>query len=128
MSRLYKIAVILHTLVSLFAVLVSVPALLQGPGSQTITEGVPQFVIVISALLGMAGLVSAYGAWEAQTWGIALTIVVEAIDGLFALPGVLFAPSPFARVSAIIGVLVGVFVIYVMLQAQSAIRAARREE
>ena len=69
-----------------------------------------------SALLGMAGLISAYGAWKYQKWGMMLAIFTEAISGLLALPGVLMAPTEFARVSSITGVLIAVFVIYVLLR------------
>ena len=79
--------------------------------------GVPQFVIVLSAILGVAGLVSAYGAWQGQRWGIGLTILVEAVSGLLALPGVLDGPTPFASISALIGVISAIFVIAVMLRS-----------
>ena len=41
---LYKTAVIVHAISSLFGVLTSLPALMEGPNAHTITEGVPQFV------------------------------------------------------------------------------------
>ena len=72
-------------------------------------------MIVLGTLLGVAGLISAYGAWYGQKWGIWLTIVTEALNGLLGLPGVLFAPTPFARISSIVGVLIALFVIVVML-------------
>jgi hypothetical protein len=125
---LYRWGVLLHTASSLYAVFTSLPTLMQGPDAQTITEGVPQFVIVVSALLGMAGLVSAYGAWQEQKWGIALTIALEAVNGLLALPGVLFAPTEFARISAIAGVLVAVFVIYAMLRLPRTVRLSEGEQ
>ena len=76
-----------------------------------ITEGVPQIVVVLTTLLGVAGLVSAYGAWRMQKWGIALTIVLEATMGLLSLPGVLFAPTHFGSVTSAVGVFIAVFVI-----------------
>ena len=90
---MYKTAVIVHALASAFGILFAFPALLQGPTAQGIAQGVPQVVIVLGALLGVAGVVSAYGAWYGQKWGIWLTILTEALNGLLALPGVLFAPS-----------------------------------
>jgi hypothetical protein len=113
---LYKTAVIVHALASAFGILFAFPALLQGPTAQGIAQGVPQVVLVLSALLGVAGLVSAYGAWYGQKWGIWLTILTEALNGLLALPGVLFAPSAAGRISAVAGVLIAIFVIVVMLR------------
>jgi uncharacterized membrane protein (DUF2068 family) len=113
---LYKTAVIVHAAGSFFNVIFAFPALLGGPDAQGIAAGIPQVVIVLAALLGVAGLVSAYGAWFGQKWGIWLTIITEALNGLLALPGVLFAPNAAGRLSAIIGVLVAIFVILMMLR------------
>jgi hypothetical protein len=114
-TTLYKTAVIVHALSSLAGILFALPALLQGPDAAGIAQGVPQVVLVLSALIGVAGLVSAYGAWQGQKWGIWLTIVVQAVNGLSALPGVLFAPTSAGRISATAGVVIAIFVIVVML-------------
>lgn len=113
---LYKTAVIVHAVGSFFTVFFAFPALLGGPDAQGVGAGIPQVVIVLAALLGVAGLVSAYGAWYGQKWGIWLTIITEALNGLLALPGVLAAPSAIAQISAIASVLVAIFVIVVMLR------------
>ena len=55
-TPLYKSAVILHALSSLYGVVFAFPALMQGPSAQGIADGVPQVVIVLAALLGVAGL------------------------------------------------------------------------
>jgi len=60
-------------------------------------------------------MLSAYGAWYGQKWGIWLTVVTEALNGLLALPGVLFAPTESLRISAIVSVLVPLFVIFALL-------------
>ncbi len=123
-TPLYKTAVIVHTLNSLYLIVFAFPGLLEGPSSQSPTEGVPQIVVVMAALLGVAGLVSACGAWDGQKWGIWLTIITEAINGLLAMPGVLFAPTPFARASAIASAVVALFVIVVMLQRPRTVQGA----
>ena len=127
-TRLYKAGVIAHTLSSLFAVLSGIPALMQGPSAPGISEGVPQFAVALPALLGVAGLISAYGAWQGQKWGIALTIFLEALNGLVALPGVLFAPTTIARLSASTGVLISVFVIFALLRRPKPTTAHSVEE
>lgn len=114
-TTLYKSAVIVHALNSLAGVLLPLPALLQGPDAPGILNGVPQVVLVTSALMSVIGLVSAYGAWTGQKWGVWLTILLEVGNGLLALPGVLLAPTNGARISAVIGVLTAAFVVVGLL-------------
>ena len=123
-TPLYKSAVIVHALTSMLSLALAFPGLMGGPQAQTLMQGVPQFVIVSSALLGVAGLVSAYGAWYGQRWGIGLTIALEALSGLLALPGVLDGPTPFLKLSALLGVLSAIFVIVVLLRRPQARPAA----
>ena len=113
---IYKIAVILFAGLSLYSVVFSIPALLGGPDNQGAAAGIPQIVIILGALTGVAGLFAAYGAWRGQKWGVWLAIILSAVNALSALPGVLFAPSAFARISAIVGVVVFIFVIVVLLR------------
>ena len=108
---LYRTAVILFAIQSLVNVIFSLPGL---PGSN-LTEGIPPFVIVLGTIAGAAGLVAAWGAWRGQKWGIWLTIALCVVNGLSALPGVLFAPNNLLQVSAIITVAVAIFVIVVLL-------------
>ena len=115
-TKLYKTAVIVHALNSLFGIALAFPFLMQGPPTEGPVAGIPQVVIVASALMGVAGLISAYGAWQGQKWGVWLTVAIEAGNGLLALPGVLFAPSIPARISAISGVLIALFVIVALLR------------
>lgn len=117
---LYRIAVALHAIFCLVAVVTVFPILVGGPDAAGVFSGIPQVVIVLGGLLATAGLVSAYGAWRLQKWGVWLTIVVRALDGIAALPGLLFAPSEPARISAIATVVLGIFVIVVLLQRPKA--------
>ncbi|MFN2200181.1 MAG: hypothetical protein ACK2UO_03190 [Caldilineaceae bacterium] len=121
---LFRWAVLIHAVNSVFLVVASFPILLNGPDSQSSAIGIPQMVIVAAALLGVAGLVSAYGAWQGQRWGIALTIVLEAVNGLLALPGLVFAPTESARISAIAGVVIALFVIFGLMQGARSVRSA----
>jgi len=124
-STLYKIAIILFVVQSLANIVFALPALLNGPGDQGLAAGIPQFVIVLAALTGIAGLIAAYGAWKGQKWGIWLALIINAINMVSALPGVLFAPSATARVTAIAGVAVSLFIIIVLLRRPKAAIAGK---
>ncbi len=124
-SPLYKTAVILFTLQSLFNVVATVPPLLGGPENQGYAAGIPQAVILLAAVGGMAGLFAAYGAWQGKKWGIWLTIFLSILGALSAAPGVLFAPNNAARASAIIGIVVSIFVIVALLRRPKAAASGR---
>jgi uncharacterized membrane protein (DUF2068 family) len=123
-SLLFRSAVVIHAIASLFGILSSLPALMQGPSDAGMMQGAPQLVLVAAALIGVAGLVSALGAWRGQKWGIWLTIVLRALFGLLALPGVLFAPNPGGQALATAEVLIGIFVIVVLLRRAPSLQSA----
>lgn len=124
-SSLFKIAIALFVIQSLFNVVAALPALLGGPDNQGYAAGIPQGVIILAALGGVAGLLAAYGAWRGQKWGIWLTIILCVLAILSALPGVLFAPNNAARASAIIGITISIFVIVVLLRRPKAAVSGR---
>lgn len=111
----YRLAVILFALGSLLTVIMFIPSLLN-PVTEGLTPRIPQVIILTAVLSGAAGLIAAYGAWQRQKWGIRLTVILSALNGLSALPGVLAAPSEAARVGAVATVLLAIFVIAVMLR------------
>ena len=115
-SRLYKTAIIIHILSSLFSIFAAISALVNGPTEQGVVEGVPQVVIVLSTMLGVAGLVTTYGLLQRHKWAIWLTILIHTLNGLLSLPGVIFAPTPFTQLAATTGVLIPVFIIFVLLR------------
>lgn len=114
-SPLYKLAIILFALLCVLTVVTFIPAMLGGPDNQSTVAGIPQVIIIFATLVSVAGLVAAYGAWQGQKWGKWLVIILSAVNGLSALPGVTAAPSDFARIASIITVLICFFVIVVLL-------------
>jgi hypothetical protein len=113
--KTYTIAAMIQFAVSLIAVVETLIALPQGAAALDSVEG-PGYVFTISGLiLGLAGLFSAFGVWKNQKWGVILTIVIRAIDGLMALPGVLFAPTLQFKMMASLGVLIAAVVIVLLL-------------
>jgi hypothetical protein len=110
--KTYTIAAILQLLISLFAIVLTIPELAQGSSA---AEAPPYFVVLLAFAAGILGLVSAYGVWQNQKWGVILTIVLRALDGLAALPGILFAPTSLLWISAIVGVIVSALIIVLLL-------------
>lgn len=110
--RNYTIAAIAQFAISVFMVVSGVTALM--PGS-TIPDAIPYPVLLLGFALGAIGLVSAYGIWQNQRWGVVLTIVVRALDGLSAAPGILFAPNPMLKTMASLGVVLAIVVIALLL-------------
>jgi uncharacterized membrane protein (DUF2068 family) len=110
--KTYTIAAILQWLISSLAIIGTIPFLAQGPNA---AEAPPFFVVVLAFAAGVLGLVSAYGVWRNQKWGVILTILLRALDGLAAVPGIFFAPSTFLWVSAMIGTVVSLVIIVLLL-------------
>mgnify|MGYP001023454243 FL=1 len=110
------IAAILNALFCLYSIVWSVPLLVQGASAIEPGVNAPPFaVVVLAIILGVAGLVASWGLWLNQKWAKVLTIVVQALGGMSALPGVIFASDPGLRMSAIAGVAFPVVIIVLLL-------------
>ena len=113
--KTYTVAAILQLLISLFAVVFALPLVFQGAVAvEQAGEMPPYFVIVLAFSLGLLGIVSAYGVWRNQKWGVILTIVLRAVDTLSALPG-LTVPSLELKIMASVGVATSVVIIVLLL-------------
>jgi len=110
--RNHTIAAVIQFAASVFSVVTGAQALM--PGS-SIAEVIPFPVLLLGFALGAIGLVSAYGIWQNQRWGVILTIVIRALDGLSAAPGILFAPNPMLKTMASLGVVISIVVIALLL-------------
>ena len=110
-TRQTTIAAILQFLLSAYAVVASIPIL-----AQVATDDAPPFVVMVLGFsMSVLGLVSAYGLWKNQRWGKILTIVLRAIDGLLALPGIFFARTPSWWSAALTTVVLSVVLIVLLL-------------
>jgi cytochrome bd-type quinol oxidase subunit 2 len=69
---------------------------------------VPYPVIVLGLVLGVLGLVSSYGLWRKERWGLILTMVVQILQILSGAPGVIFGPDVFTQVSSVVLLFVNV--------------------
>jgi len=77
------------------------------------------FVVVTSLVIGILSLVSAWGAWQGKKWGQVSTIVLRALDGLSAAPGIVFAPTPVLSITATVSVILAIAVIWLLLMPVS---------
>jgi uncharacterized membrane protein (DUF2068 family) len=86
------------------------------------SEGVPALVVYGGAVLGVVGLIAAYGLWRLKKWSVWLTIVLSVLNVLSAAPGIAFAPTTVLFVSAIVTV-VGFALIIVLVVLPASQRA-----
>ena len=125
--KTYTIAAILQFLVSVFSVVASIPLLVQGATTVEIAgESPPFFIVILGFSIGLLGLISAYGVWRNQKWGVILTILLRAVDGLSALPGILFAPTVALTIAASVGVLSAIVVIALLLWPKAKLAPVAR--
>jgi len=119
--KTYTVAAILQLLISGIIVVFAFPMLFQGPAAveQAGDEPAPYFVIVLAFSLGLLGLVSAYGVWRNQKWGVVLTIALRAVDALLALPGILFGPTLALKLFPTFEVAISIAIIVLLLRPKS---------
>jgi hypothetical protein len=110
------IAVVLHALLGLAAIFITIPEMTGGVSPD---EGPPMFIVVTSLVIGVLSLVSAWGAWQGKKWGQVSTIVLRALDGLGAAPGIVFAPTSMLSITAILSVILAIVVIWLLLMPVS---------
>jgi uncharacterized membrane protein (DUF2068 family) len=123
--RNFTIAAALQAVMSLLAIVLAIPLLAAGQAATDQAGASPPFIIMLLAFgTGALGLVSAYGVWKVQKWGVILTIVLRAIDALSAAPGLLFAPDMTWRLMAITGVALSILVIALLLWPQPKVAPA----
>lgn len=93
-SRDHTIAALLNVVISVVAVTLSLPLVQRWvQAADASGNHPPSAVIVVSFVLGIAGLVSSYGVWRARRWGVVLTIVVNVVSMLSGTPGRAFHPT-----------------------------------
>jgi hypothetical protein len=118
-TRNFTIAAALQVLLSIYTIVAAIPLLATGQVAVDQSQDSPPFFIIVLAFsVALLGLVSAYGVWKVQKWGVILTIVLRTIDALSAAPGVIFAPTQELFLSAIIGISLSILVIALLLWPQ----------
>lgn len=115
--RAYTIAIVLMVLYSLLNFAGELPNLMRGAVDAPNVE--PFALVLVNFVTAVLGLVSAYGVWRMEKWGVMLMLVVAAIDILASLPAVLFAPEAPLRLMAGLGVVWCAVIIVLLLRPSS---------
>lgn len=119
-SRKYTIAAALAALLSLANVVVALMVLPQGSDKVNSSSNQPPYIVVIvEVLIGVVGLVAAYGVYRIQRWAVVLTLTVMIINLLVSLPGIPFGPTVLDKASSVGGAVVSGVVIWLLLRRES---------
>jgi hypothetical protein len=116
-----SIAIILLTLASLWNLSATL-LLNNGP------DPAPPVVVYGSAVLGVLGLVAAFGLWKLKRWGMLLAIIVSALSGAgLGVGGIVYAASPRDMVIAVVLVALSALIIVLVVfpSARQAYAAER---
>ena len=73
--------------------------------------GPPVAVKVLSVVMGLLGLLAAYGLWNRKRWGMIVAIVVSAINALSGVPGLFVQPNLPATLAAGVGIAISLLII-----------------
>ncbi len=115
-STALKIAAVLSFLLGAFGVVATLPLIFAGSVAVNGMANTPPFIVIVLGLMtGIVSVVAAYGAWKGQRWGVVLTIVANLVNGLSAVPGVLFSPGPELWMLATLTVVVSIIIIVLCL-------------
>jgi hypothetical protein len=87
-------------------------------------EDVPLPVIIVSIVLGVAGIPAAIGLWLLRRWGFILTLIVTALNLLSALPGIFLGPTAAIKIFSAVGGLIAIAIL-VLVTRPEARRAYR---
>jgi uncharacterized membrane protein (DUF2068 family) len=100
-------------LLALLSVVNMVPPSLMAPPAEA--AEVPAFVTYLGVILGVVGLVAAYGLWALKRWSVWLTIILSAVNILLTVPPLLFGPTVAIQVVSIVSGVASALVIVLVL-------------
>jgi uncharacterized membrane protein (DUF2068 family) len=103
-------------LLALLSVVTMVPPSLMF--SPAVAAEIPAFVTYLGFILGVVGLVAAYGLWALKRWSVWLTIILSVVSILLAVPPILFGPTVAIQVLNIVSdVAFALIIVLVLLPA-----------
>src|SRR5215204_2571492 len=106
------VAAILLVLLSLFGF--PWPGMILFPG-----EDPPAFIYYSGIVLGIVGLLVAFGLWMLRTWSLWATIIVAVLDLLTGAPGIVLGPNVGIRVTSAVLAIVTVLIIVLVVLPSS---------
>src|SRR5215207_3878696 len=107
------VAAVLLVLLSLFGF--PWPWLLLFPGA----EDPPAFIYYSGIVLGIVGLLVAFGLWTLRTWSLWATIIVAVLNLLTGAPGIVLGPNAGIRVTSAVLAIVTVLIIVLVVLPSS---------
>ena len=122
-SNALKIAAVIVLGLGLFDMIVyELPFLTRGMAAvdqaANANQGPPFFMVILSFAVDVLAIVAAYGAWQAQRWGVILLILVSAFNCISAASAAIFAPWEATRILGAVFVIVYLGVIYLCLRRE----------
>jgi hypothetical protein len=123
-SRNYTIAAVLAAVLGVANTIVALILLPQGSDKINHSSNQPPYaVLLIEIVIGLIGIVAAYGVYRTQRWGVVVTLVLMVINILVSLPGIPFGPTAFDKVSSVLGLLFAAATIYFLLRRDTRARS-----
>jgi hypothetical protein len=121
-SRNYVVAAVLAGLLSLANTIVALALLPQGAHHINQSSNQPPYaVLLIEVVVGLTGLIAAYGVYRTQRWGVVLTLVFMVVNVLISLPGIPFGPTAFDKISSAVGLVLAGSAIWFLLRRDTSI-------
>ena len=103
-------------LLALLSVVTMVPPSLMF--SPAVAAEIPAFVTYLGFILGVVGLVAAYGLWALKRWSVWLTIILSTVSILLSVPPILFGPTVAMQdLNIVSGVAFALIIVLVLLPA-----------
>jgi peptidoglycan/LPS O-acetylase OafA/YrhL len=120
-SRNYVVAAVLAGLLSLANTIVALVLMSQGADHINHSSNQPPYaVIVVEVIIGLIGIVAAYGVFRTQRWGVILTLVLMVINVLISLPGIPGGPTTFDKIGSAVALVVSAAVIWFLLRRDTS--------
>ena len=86
----------------------------------------PPLVTSVAIVMGILGLVAAFGLWRLKRWGMMLTIIYSVLQILSGVAGLLTAPNVIKVLTTVTVVLCIVLIVLVVLPSARKAYAAER--
>lgn len=121
-SRNYTIAAVLAGALALANTVVALVLLPQGADKINHSSNQPPYaVLLIEVVIGLIGIVAAYGVFRTQRWGVVTTLVLMVANVLISLPGIPFGPTTLDKVSSAGSVVVAAAALYFLLHRDTRV-------